>query len=99
MAVGDLPRRDAAGAPATGAIDDLFVHADYDHVSGRGRLRVDVPGVVAGWRCRSWGGGAGGETVELERVEAWSAELPRLYACTVTSAGERSRCGSASGAS
>ena len=33
--------------PATAAIEDVFVHADYDHVTGSGRLRVDVPGVDA----------------------------------------------------
>ena len=30
--------------PATAAIDDVFVHADYDHVSGVGRC---------GWTCRA----------------------------------------------
>ena len=56
--------------PSVGAIDDVFVHADYDHVTGAGRLRVDVPGADArvtvpelgiaalGWRDR--GGRAGG---------------------------------------
>ena len=33
--------------------------------------------------------GRGGETVAVERVEAWSAEVPRLYDCVVASAGER----------
>ena len=33
--------------PAVGAIEDVFVHADYDHVTGAGRLRVDVPGADA----------------------------------------------------
>ena len=58
--------------PRTAAIDDVFVHADYDHVTGSGRLRVDVPGVGrAGDACRSWGSRrCGGETVTVERVEA-----------------------------
>ena len=36
-----------------GAIDDLFVHADYDHVTGAGRLRVDAAGAGAGERARA----------------------------------------------
>jgi beta-galactosidase len=71
-------------------IDDVFVHADYDHVSGSGSLRVEVPGVEArvsvpelGLAC------AAGETVQAGRVEAWSAEVPRLYDCVVEARGER----------
>ena len=77
--------------PATAAIDDVFVHADYDHVTGRGT----AAGRRAGRRrardaSRSSGSTArGGETVAVERVEAWSAEVPRLYDCVVASAGER----------
>src|SRR3954452_9131577 len=76
--------------PASAAIDDVFVHADYDHVSGRGQLRVDVPGVEARVTVPELGVAAlGGETVAVERVEAWSAEIPRLYECVVASATER----------
>ncbi len=76
--------------PATAAIDDVFVHADYDHVSGRGSLRVDVPGVDARVTVPELGIAAlGGETVTVDRVEAWSAEIPRLYDCVVASASER----------
>ena len=32
---------------------------------------------------------AAGETVTVERVEPWSAEVPRLYEASVVSAGER----------
>ena len=32
---------------------------------------------------------SGGETVVLDRVEPWSAEVPRLYECVVAGAGER----------
>ncbi|WP_028063541.1 glycoside hydrolase family 2 TIM barrel-domain containing protein [Solirubrobacter soli] len=76
--------------PASGAIEDVFVHADYDHVSGSGSLRVDVPGVSARVTVPELGIAAlGGETVTVERVEAWSAEVPRLYDCVVASATER----------
>jgi beta-galactosidase len=76
--------------PSTAAIDDVFVHADYDHVTGAGRLRVDVPGVDARVTIPELGIAAlGGETVTVERVEAWSAEIPRLYDCVVASASER----------
>ena len=62
--------------PATAAIDDVFVHADYDHVTGAGRLRVDVPGVDARVTVPELGIAAlGGETVTVERVEPWSAEI------------------------
>ena len=90
VAVRDLPRRTLLGRPATAAIEDVFVHADYDHVTGSGRLRVDVPGVDARVTLPELGISArGGETVSVERVEAWSAEIPRLYDCEVASAGER----------
>ena len=69
------------GRPA-GALDDVFVHADFDHVTARGscawtspaRARVLVPelGIDV----------AAGETVTVERVEPWSAEVPRLYDAT-----------------
>ncbi|MDA0161045.1 DUF4981 domain-containing protein [Solirubrobacter ginsenosidimutans] len=75
--------------PPVGAIDDVFVHADYDSVTGAGRLRVDVPGTDARVTVPELGIVAlGGETVTIERVEAWSAEIPRLYDCVVASASE-----------
>jgi len=61
------------------AATDVFVHADYDHVSGGGVLLVesDVPGVVAvpelGLELPA------GERITVEQVEPWSAEVPRLY--------------------
>jgi beta-galactosidase len=71
-----------------GGLDDLFVHADYDHGTGRGTLRVDssaagqvsVPelGLTFGTQ----------ELVDAGTVAPWSAEVPRLYDATVVSAGE-----------
>ena len=72
-----------------GAIDDLFVHADYDRVTGAGRLRVDADVPVRVTVPELGVDVAGGEEVVLERVEPWSAEIPRLYDGVVASAGER----------
>jgi beta-galactosidase len=75
--------------PAAG-IDDLFVHADYDHVTGSGSLRVDASGADVRVTVPELGiDVAGGESVLVERVDAWSAEVPRLYEAVVASAGER----------
>src|SRR3954467_4354080 len=62
-----------------GAPDAVFVHADFDPLTGAGSLRVDgsadarvtVPELGVDAAC--------GETVRLPRVEPWSAELPRPY--------------------
>ena len=50
-------------ARPAGAIDDVFVHADYDHVTGAGRLRVDV----AGRDARVTRAGAGRSTSRAAR--------------------------------
>jgi beta-galactosidase len=72
------------------ALDDVFVHAGYDHTSGTGTLRVDTD-VPARVTVPELGiDVAAGETVEAA-VEPWSAELPRLYDAEVASAGERVR--------
>lgn len=73
------------------AATDVFVHADYDHHTGSGRLRVDsdVPGRVTvaeldlDFRT--------GETVEVGTVEPWSAEVPRLYDADLTTPGGTAR--------
>ena len=71
------------------AIEDVFVHADYDHVTGAGRLRIDA-GPGARVALPELGiDAASGETVAVERVEAWSAEVPRLYEAVIASEGER----------
>src|SRR3954451_18022149 len=78
-------------ARPSGALDDVFVHAAYDHVSGRGTLRVetDVPARVSVPELGI--DVAAGETAAVPDVEPWSAELPRLYDAEVTSEGERVR--------
>ncbi|GGF38995.1 beta-galactosidase [Microbacterium sorbitolivorans] len=69
------------------SIDDHFVHADYDHVTGVGTLRVDATCAAVveipelGIRIPAgdtWSGS----------VDPWSAESPRLYRGTLRSAGE-----------
>ena len=73
-----------------GAIDDHFVHADYDHATGTGTLRVDasVPARVVipelGIDVPA------GETAHAH-VEPWSAEVPRLYSGTLEGEGETIR--------
>lgn len=69
------------------AIDDHFVHADYDAATGLGTLRVDAStsAVVEipelGIRMPA------GEAVTVP-VEPWSAERPRLYRGTLRSSDE-----------
>ena len=77
------------GRPA-GAIDDVFVHADYDHVTGAGRLRVDVAG--DGARARAGAGDRRRGAGRPWRSSASSRGAPRSRGSTtpsVASAGER----------
>ena len=77
-----------------GSMDDYFVHADYDHVTGLGTLRVDAAsssgGVVAARILVPSLGidGLAGEAVTVP-VEPWSAEVPRLYEGELVGEGER----------
>ncbi|MFK4805985.1 glycoside hydrolase family 2 TIM barrel-domain containing protein [Microbacterium sp. ZW CA_36] len=70
-----------------GAVDDHFVHADFDPETGIGTLRVDasIAAIVEipelGVRIPA------GETVAVP-VEPWSADSPRLYRGTLRSSGE-----------
>ena len=81
--------------PADG-IDDVFVHAGYDHENREGVLRVEA----------SRGGQAihavvrvpeldlelpAGTEVRVPGVEPWSAELPKLYDASVSTPGETVR--------
>jgi beta-galactosidase len=76
-------------ARPAGAIEDFFIHADYDHVSGAGTLRVDID-VPAGLTVPELGVDvAAGQTVRVEAVQPWSAESPRLYDGQLASTGER----------
>jgi beta-galactosidase len=69
-------------------LDDVFVHAAYDHTTGQGTLRVDAsaPAVVS-VPALGIADLATGTEVRVP-VEPWSAESPRLYAATVATASE-----------
>ncbi|MFB8372146.1 glycoside hydrolase family 2 TIM barrel-domain containing protein [Pseudarthrobacter sp. NPDC055928] len=74
-------------------IDDVFVHADYDHVSGEGVLRVEVSrageAIDAVVRVPELNLElTAGIEHRIPAISPWSAELPRLYAATVTAPGE-----------
>jgi beta-galactosidase len=72
-----------------GGIDDVFVHADYDHHAGTGTLLVEtsVPALVT---VPSLGiqDAPSGTAIEVGPVQPWSAESPSLYPVTATAGGE-----------
>lgn len=81
-----------AARPAEG-IDDVFVHADYDHVTGDGVLRFEVTRggkpVAAVVRIPELDfEGDAAEEVRIAGVTGWSAETPRLYQAHVSTPGE-----------
>lgn len=71
-----------------GSVQDHFVHADYDHGTGTGTLRVDTD-VPARLSMPSLGlhdvDPAGPHVMA---VQPWSAERPHLYDATLTAGGE-----------
>ncbi|MFJ2958748.1 glycoside hydrolase family 2 TIM barrel-domain containing protein [Streptomyces sp. NPDC087270] len=77
-------------ARPAGGIADFFVHADYDHRTGAGTLRIDVEG---GARLSVPELGITGADpagpYTLPSVEPWSAEQPRLYEGELATATER----------
>ncbi|HEY4018596.1 MAG TPA: glycoside hydrolase family 2 TIM barrel-domain containing protein [Pseudonocardiaceae bacterium] len=77
--------------PAEG-LDDFFVHADYDHETGVGRLRVETsaPALLS---IRELGVVDAPADVnrEFTDIEPWSAEAPRLYDAELATPGERVR--------
>lgn len=70
-----------------GSVADYFVHATYD--GGKGTLQVDCSpeGRVTVPELNI--DAATGKTISLPAVEPWSAEVPRLYEGTLTTAGEK----------
>lgn len=73
----------------SGAIDDFFVHADFDHTTGAGTLRIDTdtPALLTISGLGLDRVPAAGPHV-LPHVEPWSAEQPRLYDGTLSAGGE-----------
>lgn len=73
-----------------GAVRDAFVHASYDHRTGRGTLRVDS---APGGRVTVPELGIDlptGHSASVA-VEPWTAETPRLYDAELVTPGERVR--------
>jgi len=70
-----------------GAIDDHFVHADFDATTGEGILRVDASSPARVVVPELGIDVATGETVRVS-VEPWSAEVPRLYPGQLVADGE-----------
>jgi beta-galactosidase len=76
-------------ARPAGGIADFAVRADYDHTTGLGTLRVETgPDVVLDLPELGVAGHPAGLALELP-VEPWSAETPRLYEGTLSTAAER----------
>ncbi|ONI85160.1 beta-galactosidase [Saccharothrix sp. ALI-22-I] len=70
-------------------VRDFFVHADYDHTTGRGALRVETDAADA-WLTVPELAIDGPATHEhTADVEPWSAESPRLYDGVLATPGER----------
>ena len=77
--------------PADG-LSDFFVHADYDHETGAGRLRVETsaPALLSIPEL-GVSDAPSDETREFANVEPWSAESPRLYDAELATPGEKVR--------
>jgi beta-galactosidase len=71
-------------------LEDFFVRADFDPVSGRGTLSVQTtaPARLAVPELGLTGADPAGPHV-IEDVEPWSDERPRLYAGEIVTDGER----------
>lgn len=74
-------------------IDDVFVHAGYDHTTGEGTLKVEVTrggqAIDAVVRVPELDAElSAGTELRIPAVEPWSAEVPRLYEATVSAPGE-----------
>ncbi|WP_298990759.1 glycoside hydrolase family 2 TIM barrel-domain containing protein [uncultured Pseudokineococcus sp.] len=85
-------------ARPAGALDDVALDAGYDHRTGAGRLDVRVtagadayPVVLRAPELGvevTWESADDVAPVDVDTVEPWSAEVPRLYDVEVSSRGE-----------
>ncbi|MFB7800804.1 glycoside hydrolase family 2 TIM barrel-domain containing protein [Isoptericola sp. NPDC056134] len=81
-----------------GALDDVWLDADYDPATGEGALVPEVRADAAAFPVRlrvpelgvdvAWAAPDDVAPVAVGAVEPWSAEEPNLYDVTVASAGE-----------
>ena len=82
-----------------GALDDVWIRAEYDHRTGAGTIVPEVVAAASAFPIRvtvpeldldlSWDGPTDVAPIVLPEVEPWSAERPRLYDVVVASSGER----------
>jgi beta-galactosidase len=80
-------------ARPSGAVPDLFVHADYDHRTGTGTVGVvtgDVPALLSVPELGLVDVPSAGPH-PIASVSPWSAEVPRCYEATLTAGGETVR--------
>ncbi|MFG3340932.1 glycoside hydrolase family 2 TIM barrel-domain containing protein [Glycomyces sp. NPDC048151] len=71
-----------------GGLDDVFVHAGYDHATGLGAFLVEASATARVTVPELGIDIAAGETAQIP-VEPWTAETPRLYDAIVATATER----------
>jgi beta-galactosidase len=78
-------------ARPAGGIDDVFVHADFDHATGTGSLRVecDAPGARVTATDLGLVDAPVNETHRVGAVRPWTAETPQLYAGELVTEAER----------
>ncbi|MEP6851856.1 MAG: glycoside hydrolase family 2 TIM barrel-domain containing protein [bacterium] len=76
-------------ARPVGGLDDVFIHAGFDHTTGTGRLRVETS-AAATISCPELhlSDAPTAEAVELPDVQAWTAETPHRYELRVSTAEE-----------
>jgi beta-galactosidase len=85
-------------ARPVGGIEDLWMRAGFDETTDAGLLTAELRAGAAAFPVRlrvpeldidlEWKTADAVEPIELARVEPWTAESPRLYDATVTSAGD-----------
>jgi len=75
-----------------GGIEDVFVHSEFDHLTGAGTLRVEVDSdageVLLDSRELGLVGATADRSYEISTVRPWSPEDPQLYPLTVRTASE-----------
>ncbi|WP_158839581.1 glycoside hydrolase family 2 TIM barrel-domain containing protein [Saccharothrix deserti] len=70
-------------------VRDFFVHADYDHTTGRGALRVETSAEDARISVPELAIDGPATQEHTADVEPWTAESPRLYDGELITPGER----------